>query len=278
MDFAAVTRHSVASMRRILICLFMLGLLAPSVAAEDRLLVFSASSLTDALTEIAGDFEAETGKEVRVSFAASSALARQIETGAPADLLISANFKWLQHLEERSLISSVGRRPVALNRLALAAPTGSGAAVTLDSPRSVLSALGNGRLAVAETATVPLGIYSRQALEAMGLWRHVNTRLAPAANARATLALVETGAVPLGLVYATDAAASRRVTVLAMIPEASHEAVTYWAALVSGRESEGARALLAYLAGEAARGVFNRHGFSIPRGEPGPLSQNGTED
>lgn len=264
-------------MRRLLTCLFMLGLLAPSVAAEDRLLVFSASSLTDALTEIAGDFEADSGEEVLISFAASSALARQIETGAPAAVFISANLDWLRYLDARGLLSSTERRAVAQNRLVLAAPAGRPVVVTLDDPRSVLSALGNGRLAVAETATVPLGIYSRQALEALGLWGHVDTRLAPAANARATLALVETGAVPLGLVYATDAAASRRAIAVAAVPEASHEAISYWAERVAGRESDGAGALLAYLTGAAARNVFQRHGFSIPPEPPASLSQNGTE-
>ena len=256
----------------------MLLPLASPLAAEERLLVFSASSLTDALTEIAGDFEAETGKDVLISFAASSALARQIETGAPAGLFISANARWLRYLDDLGLTSTAARRAVAHNRLVLAAPAGRAIALTLDNPRSVLDTLGSGRLAVAETATVPLGIYSRQALKALGLWGPVKDRLAPAANARATLALVETGAVPLGLVYATDAAASPRAKVLAAIPEASHEAITYWAALVSEHESDGARALLAYLAGEAARGVFGRHGFAISRGEPAPLSQNGTEN
>lgn len=278
MDFAAATRHSGARMRPFLICLFLLVSSAPSLAADDRLLVFSAASLTDALSEIAETYQAETDTEVLVSFAASSALARQIENGAPADLFISANLKWLRYLDERGLTAAAGRRLVARNRLVLAAPAGRSAAVSVDDPRSIVAALGDGRLAVAETATVPLGIYSRQALEALGLWGHLNARLAPAANARATLALIETGAVPLGVVYATDAAASRRVDALATIPEASHEEITYWAALITGRETDGARAFLAFLSGQAAHGIFGRHGFSAPPDKPAPLSQNGTED
>jgi molybdate transport system substrate-binding protein len=241
------------------IVLLLLLSSVPLRAAAETVLVFAAASLMGALEEAAAPWEARTGHEMRVSHAGSAALARQIERGAPADVFVSASVAWMDALEEAGLLAPGSRRDLLANRLVLvahgeAAPTGIGEA---------LAALGEGRLAMAMVEAVPAGIYGREALGSLGLWNDVAPRVAQAENVRAALALVARGEAPLGIVYATDAAAEDGVSVVATFPEGSHGPILYPAALTAGA-GEAAASLLDHLASAEAGEVFARHGFLPP--------------
>jgi len=235
----------------------------PAGAAE-RLTVFGAASLNEALTEVGHAYRDATGTEPRFSFAASSTLARQVEAGAPADVVALANPAWADYLAERGLILPETRISPIGNQLVLIAPATSEAAVS-DPPAAaeIAAILGpQGRLAVGDPAHVPAGIYAREALEALGLWPTVAERLAPGDNVRAALALVARGEVPLGVVYATDAAISSEVRVVAILPPASHTAIRYPFAATSNGNRAAAADFLAFVAGPAGRAIFTRFGFT----------------
>lgn len=238
------------------------ALAAVSGAQAADLTVFAAASLKNALDEIAADYAKETGESVALSFAGSSALARQIQQGAPADVFLSANTDWMDVLEEERLIRPETRVDLLRNRLALIAH-GKGAAPVEISPELDLAGmLGEGRLAMGLVEAVPAGIYGQAALRALGLWPSVEDKIAQADNVRAALALVALGAAPLGVVYATDAAASDEVTVIGVFPEDSHPPIRYPAAVATeSARPEAAARFLAYLRGEAARAAFERQGF-----------------
>lgn len=232
-------------------------------AEEDApLLVFAAASTTNALQEIAAGFEARGGGKVVLSLGASSALARQIENGAPAGVYLAANVAWMDYLEARGLVVPESRRDLVRNRLVLIAPAESDAAPVDIGPGLDLAArLGRGRLALGDPDHVPAGIYAKQALEALGLWRQVADRVARSADVRMALALVERGEAELGVVYASDAVADRKVKVLGVLPEESHAPIVYPAALVAGNDGPRARAFLEFLGGDAAREIFRSYGF-----------------
>ena len=199
-------------------------------------------------------------------FAASSTLARQIEQGAPADLFLSADEQWMDYAEQRGLILPETRRAVLGNALVLIAPADSRAGpVTLTPGAELAKLLGDdGRLAVGDPAHVPAGIYAAAALTSLGLWQALAPRLARAENVRAALLLVERGEAPLGIVYATDAAASRRVRVLGTFPADSHPPISYPFALTQrGAGNAAAHDLLAYLSGPQAAETWRRYGFTL---------------
>ena len=231
----------------------------------DGPLVFAAASLTDVITEIAEEFATETGVRVRLSFAASSALARQIENGAPASVFLSANRQWMDRLDSEAAIVSASRTDIAGNRLALIAAERN---ATLQAPASVTDLpdlLGDGRLAVGDPDHVPAGLYARASLEALGLWDRIAPRLARTGDVRGALALVARGETPLGIVYATDARISDRVRLLTLLPADSHPPIAYPAALTPAADDD-ARAFLAFLGGRTAQAIFRRHGFSAADG------------
>ncbi len=239
---------------------------APAARAAEGPVVFAAASLTDALRALGRDWQARGNPAPRLSFAASSALARQIEQGAPADLFLSADERWMDYLQERSLILPATRISPVGNALVLIAPADAPArSVTLDRGTDLAALLGaKGRLAVGDPAHVPAGRYARDALQWMGQWAAMAPRLAPADNVRAALLLVERGEAPLGIVYATDAAASPGVRILGSFPAASHTPVTYPFALTRRAEtSDAARAFLGFLTGPEARPVWQRFGFAL---------------
>lgn len=225
-------------------------------------LVFAAASTApalDAAIEAYGE-----GAHIVASYAASSALARQIEHGAPADVFLSANTAWMDYLEDRGLIQPETRCAMLGNRLVLIAPAGSPLLLERVSSGTDLKAiLSGGRLAIGDPAHVPAGIYARQALETLGLWSGVSDQLAPTADVRRALTLVARGETPLGIVYASDAAGRRDVRVLAPIPAASHPPISYAVALLSGRNNPEAKAFLAYLTSAAANATFRAHGFEV---------------
>jgi molybdate transport system substrate-binding protein len=252
--------------RLVLAAALVLGL-APLARAQDATTVFAAASLTDALRALAQEWQARGNPAPRLSFAASSALARQIEQGAPADLFLSADEPWMDYLQQRRLIVDATRISPLGNALVLVAPAGSAATVTLGRGTDLLSLLGpTGRLAAGDPAHVPVGRYAQAALEWMGQWQPLAPRLARADNVRAALLLVERGEAPFGIVYATDAAASRAVRVAGTFPAEAHPPITYPFALT--RRAEGnarAHALLAFLASAEAAPAWQRFGFTLAR-------------
>lgn len=225
--------------------------------------VFAAASLANALDTAVAGFKAETGHAVTVSYAGSSVLARQIAQGAPADIFFSANSAWMDSLEAKGRVVPGTRRDLLRNRLVLVAGDMAAPKVEIGPDLDLAAMLDGGRLAMALVEAVPAGIYGKQALQHVDLWDQVAPQVAQADNVRAALALVAVGAAPLGIVYATDAVAEPRVTVLATFPGDSHAPITYPAARLSGRDNAAADALLAYLSGDAARASFEGQGFTV---------------
>ena len=238
--------------------LAILVFLSVTQVRSEPLTVFGAASLGDVLTEIAASYPSP----VRFSFAASSTLARQIEAGAPADIITLASVEWTDYLAERELILPETRANAAGNRLVLIAPAGAEAiALTAESIASLLGS--DGRLVIGDPAHVPAGIYTRAALEHLGLWETVADRLALADNVRAALALVARGEAPLGVVYATDAAIAPEVQIIAEFPADSHPTIAYPIAIVAGQDGPRPRAFLALILGPEGRAIFRRHGFLV---------------
>ncbi|GED21784.1 molybdate ABC transporter substrate-binding protein [Halomonas halmophila] len=242
--------------------LALLTCLPTFAVAEARVELFAAASMTDAIDEALVRFEASHDVDVVPVYAASSTLARQIAHGAPAEVYIPANVKWMDWLGEQGVILSE-RTALLHNRLALIAPQ--------DSPfddlapgegESLADRLADGeRLAVGDPAHVPAGIYARQALESLGEWQALSPRLARAANVRAALALVARGEAPLGVVYRTDALASDAVRSLGLFPESAHPPITYPIATIGAAPSPAALELRGWLESEEAMEIFKAQGF-----------------
>ena len=241
---------------------FGLGLAAPGLGA-DGLTVFAAASLKNAMDEIAARFERETGHAVAVSFAGSSALARQIRYGAPADIFISANPGWMDALEREGLIDPASRFDLLGNALVLVAHGRDAAEVEIAPGMDLAAMLGEGRLAMTLVDAVPAGIYGKAALERLGAWEAAAPQVAQADNVRAALALVSSGEAPLGIVYATDAAADDNVTVVGTFPAGTHPPIVYPAAAVAASRNPHKSRFLAWLRGPAAREAFERQGFVV---------------
>ncbi len=235
----------------------------PARAEDETVTVFAAASMTDALTEV-GRVYGTQGGHLQFSFAASSTLARQVEGGAPAAIFVSADEQWMDYLAQRNLIIVDTRISPLGNRLVLVAPNASPLqAASLDAGFPLTVWLGaDGRLATGDPDHVPVGRYARQALTALGVWDTAEPRLARADSVRAALALVERGESPLGIVYATDAAASHGVRVIGTFPASSHPPVSYPFAILAGHDSPAVRAAFAYLTGSEAMAVYQRYGFS----------------
>lgn len=243
------------------------GLLSLPAQASD-LTVFAAASLGDVLGDLAAAWQEESGLEVTAALAGSSALARQIDAGAPADVVISANETWISWLDERGRILPDSLRIVASNRLVLVAHDPAAASVAPVTADTDLSALlgPEGRLAVALPEAVPAGIYAREALTGLGLWDGLKERLAPTDNVRAALALVALGEAPAGVVYETDAVAEDRVHVAGVFPSGLHAPILYPAAVVADSAvPDRALAFVDWLTSETARTILADYGF-LPAG------------
>ncbi|MDX5403731.1 MAG: molybdate ABC transporter substrate-binding protein, partial [Rhodobacterales bacterium] len=221
------------------------------------------ASMANALAEIETGFEAESGHDLVVSLAGSSALARQIQQGAPADVFISASTDWMDAVEQDGLIEQGTRFDLLGNSLVLVASGADAAPVEIAQGLDLAAMLGEGRLAMALVDAVPAGIYGKAALESLGLWDDVAPRVAQTDNVRAALALVATGEAPFGIVYATDAAATDSVTILGTFPADSHPPIIYPVADLANRDSPAENALMEYLRGPAARSAFERQGFTV---------------
>lgn len=240
-------------------------LAAPServLAASERApVVLAAASLQECLTAAADAWARQGHSRPVLSFAASSALARQIEAGAPADLFVSADEEWMDYLAARRLLAPGSRTNVATNRLVVVAPAASPLRLEVRPGFPLARALGTGRLATADPATVPAGKYGRAALTRLGVWNQVEGRVANAENVRAALALVARGEAPLGIVYATDAQAAPAVRIVALFPAQSHPPIIYPVARMArsgNAEAEGFRHFLLSVQGRA---IFRRFGF-----------------
>ena len=230
--------------------------------AQD-VVVFAAASLTNALDEAVKLFERQGGARCRISYAASSTLAKQIESGAPADLFISADLDWMNYLEQRHLIQSATRRNLLGNRLVLIAPTDSDVHVEIKPGFDLAALLKGGRLAMADTDSVPAGEYGKAALERLGVWNSVQPAVAPAESVRAALLLVSRREAPLGIVYVTDAAADPRVKIVGVFPGSTHPPILYPAALTADSKNPSAARLLDFLASLAAKPIFEKEGFTV---------------
>jgi molybdate transport system substrate-binding protein len=235
---------------------------AQEPAAND-VLIFAAASLSDVLDDIAAAARPATGTTIRVSYAASSALARQIEAGAPAHLFISADTEWMDYLASKNLIQPATRVDLAGNSLVLIAPAAESGGLKIARGFGLAAALGDGRLAIADPAAVPAGKYARAALTSLGVWDSIANRLAPADNVRSALALVARGEAPLGIVYRTDALVEPKVRIIDTFPKDTHPPIVYPAALTTTPSPAAAR-VLQFLRSSAARTIFERRGFLVP--------------
>jgi len=225
--------------------------------------VFAAASLQDALDEAAGLFERQGGAHPKISYAASSALAKQIESGAPADLFISADLDWMDYLEHRHLIRPATRKNLFGNRLVLVAPADSTLKVDIKPGLDLAALLKGGRLAMADPDSVPAGKYGKAALEKLGVWSSLRSAVAPAENVRAALLFVSRREAPLGIVYATDAAADPRVRIVGVFPEDTHPPIVYPAALTANSNNPNAARLLEFLGSTEAKSAFEKQGFTV---------------
>lgn len=229
---------------------------------ESPVRIYAAASTTNALQEALATFDSRGRPAPEAIVGASSAMARQIQHGAPADLFLSANPDWMQHLIEAGNIGADTRIDLLENSLVVVAPKNSTSALDPTRPGAFTALLADGRLAMGDPDHVPAGVYAKASLTALGSWSTVEPRLARTSDVRAALALVERAEVPAGIVYATDAAASQEVEVIATLPASSHPPVVYPLAIVrTHAESPGVQALYDHLQGEAAARVFETHGF-----------------
>lgn len=230
-------------------------------AEPEGLMVYAAASTTDCLQSIAKSYEQVTHVHVTCSFASSSTLARQIEQGAPADLFLSADQKWMDYLSEHRSIVPGSRSDLLGNELVFISPIGTALSLRLEKDFAIATAF-KGRMAIGDPSHVPAGIYAQQALVHLRWWEALHDRLAPAADVRAVLRLVELGEVDLGIVYATDAQASSKIQIAAPIPASLHDPIRYPIALTVTAQP-GAAAFLAYLHSLPASSVFTAAGFTV---------------
>ncbi|HEX5217070.1 MAG TPA: molybdate ABC transporter substrate-binding protein [Vicinamibacterales bacterium] len=235
---------------------------AQTPAAASDVIVFAAASLKTAIDELAAPIQKATGVAIKPSYAATSALARQIEQGAPADLFISADLEWMDYVDTRGLIRKDTRVNLLTNRLVLIAPKANPITLKIVPKFALAAALGtNRRLAIADPAVVPAGKYAQAALTSLGVWPSVAAKLAPAENVRAALLFVSRGEAPLGIVYKSDAVADPGVVVVDTFPESSHPPIVYPAALTK-QAKLAADKVLAFLQTPPARAVFDKNGFT----------------
>lgn len=236
---------------------------SPARAQGGDLVVFAAASLKNALDSINAQWQKETGKSARISYAASSALAKQIENGAPAQLFISADIPWMDYVEKKDLIKKETRSDLLGNRIVLVAPKDKAKAVDIKPGFDLAKVIGDGRLAMANVESVPAGRYGKASLEKLGVWASVSGKLAQAENVRAALLLVSRGEAPAGIVYQTDAASDKGVTIIGTFPQDTHPPIIYPVALIANAAHPDAAAFLAYIKSAKAKPLFEAQGFAV---------------
>jgi molybdate transport system substrate-binding protein len=253
--------------RREWLCLLLATAAVPSArvrAQAGGLVVFAAASLKNALDEIAVGWAKETGKTApRISYAASSTLAKQIEQGAPADLFLSADTDWMDYVDKKNLIMRDTRVNLLGNKIVLISPKDSQFAVDIKPGFDLAKALAGGKLAMANVDAAPAGKYGKAALEKLGAWAGVKDKIAQAETVRAALLLVARGEAPFGIVYSTDAAAEPNVKVVGTFPDDSHPPIVYPAAETREARTADAKLFLDHLKSGKARSAFEKQGFTV---------------
>ena len=246
-----------------LVCMAWMAIAGTAQAQEQRkpeLLVFAAASLTNVLGELSAQWEKSSGVAVKLSFAASSVLARQVEAGGRADVFVSADQEWMDYLATRGLIDKASRRNLVGNQLVLISAADNPVQLAIAPGFKLAQALGNGRLSTGDPDTVPVGRYARSALVSLGVWGEVQDKLVRAENVRAAMTYVSRGEAPLGIVYATDAAVDAKVRVVATFPDNTHAPITYPAASTA-KAAAPAAAYLTFLSSAEAAPVWKKYGF-----------------
>ncbi|WP_370645551.1 molybdate ABC transporter substrate-binding protein [Phyllobacterium pellucidum] len=242
-----------------------LGIAGPvaTAQAQEKVTVFAAASLKNALDDIAAAWTEESGKETAISYAASSALAKQIESGAPADIFVSADLDWMDYVAKKNLIKADTRKNLLGNRIVLVAGKDKAEPVEIKKGFDLAKLLGDGRLAMGAVDSVPAGKYGKEALESLGVWSSVETKVAGAESVRAALLLVSRGEAPYGIVYQTDAAADKEVKIVGTFPEDSHKPIIYPIALLAESKNPDAASLLDYIKSDKATPFFEKQGFTV---------------
>jgi molybdate transport system substrate-binding protein len=230
-------------------------------APDQQLLVFAAASVANALDEIGAAYTQQSRQRVKFSYAASSALARQLEAGARADVFMSADLEWMDYVQARNLIDRSTRQNLLSNRLVLVAPADSRIELKIAPGFALAAALGsNGRLATGDPETVPVGKYARSALTSLRVWNEVADRLVRADNVRSALAFIARGETPLGIVYETDAKVEKRVRIVDFFPASTHPPIVYPVA-TTAQARPAAKQFVEFLQGEPAQEIFRKYGF-----------------
>jgi molybdate transport system substrate-binding protein len=240
------------------------ALVVQADAAEEKsITVFAAASMKNALVEVDTLFTKQSGIKVVASYAASSTLMKQIEQGAPADVYLSADVDWMDYGIKHNLIKNDTRENLLGNRLVLIAPKDSKIGNVTIAPGFDLAALaGNGRIATGDVRAVPAGLYAKAALEKLGIWSSVESKIAMADNVRAALVLVVRGEAPLGIVYETDAKIDPSLKVIGVFPDDSHPPIIYPVAMTKNSKPDAVQ-YLAFLTTPEANSVFERYGFRV---------------
>ena len=250
----------------VVICCTLVAFSSRGSAAADgpAVTVFAAASMTDVLEKLAADYRQHSPVVIRFSFAASSALARQIESGAPADIFISANEEWADYLAGKNLIDSATRVSPLGNTLVMITPADSPLTnVAIQPGFDIAGLIGKGnKLVTGDPANVPVGIYAKKALETLGVWAQADPLIARSDSVRAALALVERGEAPLGIVYGTDARSSSKVKVVGVFPPDSYPPIRYPFVIVTDRQTPAVQSFFAYITQASAAPVYESYGFT----------------
>jgi molybdate transport system substrate-binding protein len=238
-------------------------MMSTSSSSADKLNVFAASSLKNAIDAVSASWKADTDMETTLTYAASNALAKQIEAGAPADVFVSADLTWMKYLTDKNLIAKGSEVQLLGNEIVLVAPKDSKINLKIENGFNLADAVGDGKLALANVDSVPAGKYGKAALEKLGVWASVEGKVAQSENVRAALKLVDLGEAPLGIVYATDAKADTAVKVVDMFPMDSHAPIIYPAGIVAASKNSNAAEFLKYLQTDKAKAIFEAQGFVV---------------
>ena len=249
--------------RRIILAIAFTLLMSTSSFAAEKLNVFAAASLKNALDAVSASWKADTAKEATLTYAASNALAKQIEAGAPADVFVSADLTWMKYLIDKNLIAKSSDVQLLGNEIVLVAPKDSKIELKIENGFKLADAVGDGKMAMANVDSVPAGKYGKAALETLGVWTSVEGKVAQSENVRAALKLVDLGEAPLGIVYATDAKADAAVKVIGTFPVGSHAPIIYPAGIAAASKNADAAEFLKYLRSDKAKAIFVAQGFVV---------------
>lgn len=259
-----------------LLCLSVSFTIAAKKTNPDKVVVFAAASLTNAITDISAAYQKHTGVQIKKSFASSSVLAKQIQRGAPAGIYISADQRWMNHLNKQGLIQTSSRQTLLANRLALIVPVKLANNPIWQSLQFnqtfKLSNAVQGRICTGQVDTVPIGVYAKQALTHLGWWSNTKSKLVGAQNVRTALAYVERGECQAGIVYQTDGMQSQKVKIVGLFPLQAHQPIHYPVALTK-HANAAAIAFKQFLLSEQACQIFQQHGFQC-LSPSSQLSQN----